>query len=51
MENRLNLILAVYKESGNYEIEFDASEINSGVYFYSLFVGGERIETKRMIFF
>ncbi|MCB0727081.1 MAG: T9SS type A sorting domain-containing protein [Ignavibacteriae bacterium] len=47
---QIKTYISSIQESGNYEIEFDASEINSGVYFYSLFVGGERIETKRMIF-
>ncbi|MBK8552543.1 MAG: T9SS type A sorting domain-containing protein [Ignavibacteria bacterium] len=35
--------------AGKYEIEFSASDISSGIYFYSLFSGTNRIDTKRMI--
>ncbi len=40
----------IIQNPGNYEIDFNASDINSGVYFYTLIAGGEKIETKRMIF-
>ncbi|MBK7105574.1 MAG: T9SS type A sorting domain-containing protein [Ignavibacteriae bacterium] len=33
---------------GNYEVTFDASEFNSGVYFYKI-ISGNFIETKKMI--
>jgi len=36
------------KSAGNYEVEFDASSLPSGVYFYQLKVGNS-IETKKMI--
>jgi photosystem II stability/assembly factor-like uncharacterized protein len=36
------------KQSGNYEIEFDASSLTSGIYFYQL-KAGEYIQTKKMI--
>ncbi|MBK8944612.1 MAG: T9SS type A sorting domain-containing protein [Ignavibacteriae bacterium] len=34
---------------GNYEVTFDASKLNSGIYFYKL-ISGNFIETKKMIF-
>ncbi|MCH8032515.1 MAG: T9SS type A sorting domain-containing protein [Bacteroidetes bacterium] len=36
------------KPAGNYEVEFDASSLPSGVYFYQL-KAGSSIETKKMI--
>ncbi|MBK7255727.1 MAG: T9SS type A sorting domain-containing protein [Ignavibacteria bacterium] len=37
------------KPAGNYEIEFDGSHLSSGIYFYSLLIDGNIIDTKRMI--
>jgi len=34
---------------GTYEASFDGSNFSSGIYFYSLFVDGVRLDTKRMI--
>ena len=36
------------KTAGNYEIDFDASQLSSGIYFYQL-KSGEFIQTKKMI--
>lgn len=41
-------LLDEYKHSGNYEIEFDASHLPSGIYFYRLSVGTYS-QTKSMI--
>ncbi len=37
-----------YRDAGSYEVEFDGSQLASGVYYYQLKVG-EFIETKKMI--
>jgi hypothetical protein len=36
-------------QAGIYEYEFDASGLNSGMYFYSLSVDGESTESKKMM--
>jgi len=36
------------REAGNYEVEFDGSGLNSGIYFYT-FRAGEYTVTKKMI--
>ena len=38
-----------YNPSGSYEVEFDASELTSGIYFYRINIGNEFKETKKMI--
>jgi photosystem II stability/assembly factor-like uncharacterized protein len=35
--------------SGSYEVIFDGSNLSSGIYFYSLFVEGVRIDTKKAV--
>jgi hypothetical protein len=36
------------KPAGNYEVEFDGSDLSSGVYFYKL-RAGDFIETKKLV--
>ncbi len=36
-------------KTGSYQVDFNASNLSSGVYFYSLFADGSRIETKKML--
>lgn len=35
--------------AGNHSINFDGSSLNSGVYYYSLFINGEKVDTKSMV--
>jgi photosystem II stability/assembly factor-like uncharacterized protein len=37
------------RPAGNYTIRFDGSNLPSGIYFYSLFVDGVRVDTKKMV--
>jgi photosystem II stability/assembly factor-like uncharacterized protein len=37
------------QNAGTYEIQFDGSNLSSGIYFYTLFVDGIRIDTKKAI--
>lgn len=46
--NEIATLVNEYKEAGNYQVEFDASNLSSGVYLYQLTVG-ELIKTKKMI--
>ena len=36
------------KPAGNYEVEFNASELASGVYYYRI-ISGDFVDTKKMI--
>lgn len=44
----MQTLLIEYKQSGSYEVKFDASSLPSGVYFYRL-ISGSYSETKKMI--
>lgn len=37
------------QSAGEYEFSFDGSKLNSGIYFYSLYVNGLQIDAKRMV--
>ncbi len=37
------------KSQGNYEVKFDGNDLSSGIYFYSLFVDGIRVDTKKAV--
>ena len=47
--NEVETLLNENKIEGSYEIEFNGEEFSSGIYFYSLFVDGNLIDTKRMV--
>ncbi len=63
LQNRNHVTLKVYnvsgklvttladevKNAGSYEVEFSAATFSSGVYFYSLFIDGNIVETRRMV--
>ncbi|MBK8550417.1 MAG: T9SS type A sorting domain-containing protein [Ignavibacteria bacterium] len=42
-------IVDTEQEAGVYKVKFDASDISSGIYFYSLYINGKIEETKRMM--
>ena len=46
--NEIATLVNESKPAGSYEVEFDASELTSGIYFYEL-QSGSFIETKKMI--
>jgi hypothetical protein len=46
--NEITTLIDEYKPAGRYEIEFNASSLPSGVYFYQL-KAGDYIDTKKMI--
>jgi len=46
--NEVATLVDEYKPTGNYEVEFNASALTSGVYFYQL-KAGDYIQTKKMI--
>jgi len=46
--NELTTLVDEYKPAGNYEVEFEAGHLPSGVYFYQL-QAGEFIQTKRLM--
>jgi len=37
------------QNEGDYEVKFDGSKLSSGIYFYSLYANGVRVDTKKMI--
>ena len=45
---KIRTLVNEVQKAGNYEVEFDASELTSGVYFYKLHAG-EFIKTKKML--
>ena len=53
--NHISTLIDDYKPAGTYEVEFDASFLSSGIYFYQLKVypanggAGSFVETKKMI--
>jgi hypothetical protein len=48
MGGEIEKLLNEYKQNGTYEVEFDAGNLTSGVYFYRM-TSGNYSETKKMI--
>lgn len=48
MGKEITILLNEYKQAGTYQIDFDASSLPSGVYFYRM-ISGSYSETKKMI--
>jgi len=46
--NEVATLVDGYKSTGTYEVEFDASGLNSGVYFYKL-QAGSYSQTKKLV--
>jgi hypothetical protein len=46
--NEVATLVNVEKQAGNYEVEFNAMELTSGIYFYKI-QAGSLIETKKML--
>jgi hypothetical protein len=46
--NEVTTLVDEYRTAGNYNIEFDASGLSSGIYFYRLSAGSFN-ETKKLI--
>ena len=47
--NEVATLVNEVQSSGNYEVEFDAEKLSSGIYFYEL-IAGNLIQTRKMIF-
>jgi len=46
--NKVKILVKEIKEAGTYNVEFNAKELASGIYFYRL-QAGNFIETKKMV--
>jgi hypothetical protein len=46
--NEVATLVNEEKHAGNYEVNFNASQLSSGIYFYKL-QAGSFVETKKMI--
>jgi len=49
MGRNIKILVNEKKSSGNYEVKFDGENLSTGIYFYSLFIEGGIVETKRMV--
>ena len=47
--NEVGTLINEYRPAGNYEVEFDASNLSSGVYFYTLAVGNVNVVQKMIL--
>lgn len=47
--NEVKTLVNEKRNAGNYSVTFDGANFSSGIYFYSLLVDGDIIDTKRMV--
>ena len=47
--NEIATLINERKNAGSSEVEFDGSNLSSGIYYYSLFLDGKLIDTKKML--
>ncbi len=47
--NEVQALVSKFQRAGNYEVEFDAKDLSSGVYFYRLNVDGILSAPKKML--
>jgi photosystem II stability/assembly factor-like uncharacterized protein len=45
----INTLVNKKQSAGTYEVKFDGSNLSSGIYFYSLFIEGMIVDTKKLI--
>jgi photosystem II stability/assembly factor-like uncharacterized protein len=45
----IKTLLNKKQSPGEYEVKFDAGDLSSGIYFYTLFVDGVRVDTKKAV--
>lgn len=43
----VKILIDEYKQAGTYSVRFDAGDLPSGIYFYSLLLGGKVVDTKK----
>ena len=43
-------LVSEFKKAGNHSTDLDASNLPSGTYFYTLRIGNDFVETKKMLF-
>lgn len=48
--NEIRTLVSEFQKTGDYEVDFDAKDLSSGVYFYRLNVDGVLSEPKKMLF-
>jgi hypothetical protein len=46
--NEVAALVDEYRDAGSYEVDWNASQLSSGIYFYKL-LAGSFVETKKMI--
>jgi hypothetical protein len=44
----ISVLVNEHQKPGKYEVDFKGNEFSSGIYFYSMYINGEKIDTKMM---